>query len=360
MSKRAIALAAACLATTLTACGYRPSPLTQQEKQIVNELTASLKTRCVGRYLIDVPEDSREYGYAETLGIDITTAPMTKEAYQQEIAQQEALLKATKSIDAYPFLYEAGTARGENTYYFVHRGFVQSNPSQRHIEGYKWDRGYRFLLKVEAYDYTDPDQTDGPIVRRMAIKNSFPKHIRHVFFLLENLRGRAKEEIPAGPGLCFPGGFLPGPAAEDQYVRGNFTLTRNRDVSFELHFNSEPQGNVSLLQHADSAEVRWGLKQMDANVIRKGAVDLAGIKAEEWLFEGLKPGDGRGVTFALHINSTTSSPSSPYFSLNMRTGGKMKIDGDVIGLKEGSLSVDQAVELWDAVSRTVRIGPNAL
>lgn len=360
MNRVRATLVFACLIFTVAACDYKLAPLSQKEKQVVTELTANRKARCVGRYLIDMPEDASEYGYAKILDVNITAKAMTKEAYRQEIAQREATLKATKSIDAYPFLYVAGAARGENTYYFVHRGTVHDDPSRRNIEGYKWDRGYRFLLEFEAYDYMHPDQTDDPIVRKMVIKNNFPDKLDVVLGLLEKLRGRPKHEIPTESGLCFAGGFLPGKASGDQFVNSGFRLANNRDVFFDVLVDTEPHGNTTLLQHGDSPEGRWALKTMDAKVIRKGVVDLSGVKAEEWLFEGLKPGDGRGDSFSLSVHGTTSGPVTPYLSLDMNTGGRLEIGGKFVSLETGSLSTGEAVALWDAVSRTVRLRPGSL
>ncbi|NLP61015.1 T6SS immunity protein Tli4 family protein [Paraburkholderia sacchari] len=360
MRKPRATLAVACLILTIAACDHKPAPLSQQEKQIVTELTANLKTRCVGRYLVDMPEDATEYGYAKIAGVDIEAKAMTEDAWREEVAQREAALKATRSRDAYPFLYEAGNARGQHTYYFIHRGTIYEAPNRRYIEGYKWDRGYRLLLKVKTYDYTNPDRSSDPIVKQFDVKNEVPEKTAVVFNLLENLRGRSPDDIPAEPGVCFAGGFLPGKATDDQYVRGGFTLANNRDVSFTVSVNSAPRGNTTLLQHAVNPQTLDALNAMDAKVIRKGAVEISGLRGGEWLFEGLKPGEGRGDTFMLAVNETTSGPSSPYLSLDMETGGQLEIDGRFVKLEKGSLSTGEAVGLWDAVSKTVRFRPGAL
>ncbi|CAM2189942.1 Tle cognate immunity protein 4 C-terminal domain-containing protein [Paraburkholderia sacchari] len=353
-------LAFLCLTFTVAACDYKLAPLSQKEKQVVTELTAKLKARCVGRYLIDMPEDASEYGDAKILGVDITAKAMTEEAYRQEIEQREVVLKTVKDNYPRPVLYEVGPIHGKDTYYFIYRDAVIDSPATRYIEGYKWDRGYRFLLKIEASDYLHPNQTNDPIVKKFDVKNDVPAKTALVFSIMEKLSGRPKEEIPTEPGLCFAGGFLPGRATDDQFVNSGFRLANNRDVFFDVLVDTEPHGNTTLLQHADSPEGRWALKAMDAKVIRKGVVDLSGVKAEEWLFEGLKPGDGRGDSFSLSVHGTTSGPATPYLSLDMNTGGRLEIGGKFVSLETGSLSTGEAVALWDAVSRTVRLRPGSL
>ena len=355
MRKTRATLAVACLIFAVAACDDKPAPLNQQEKQIVAELTRNLKTRCVGRYLIDMPSDAWESGYTKIQGVSIEAKAMTEDAWRQEVAQREAALKATKSRDAYPFLYAAGKARGENTYYLVHRGTIYDDPATRHIEGYKWDRGYRFLLKIETYDYAHPDQTDDPIVKQFDVKNEVPEKTAVVFSLLEKLRGRSADEIPTEPGVCFAGGFLPIPIGNREEVNAQFGLNHMKDVVFSIFTSPDFLDDTTVAQHADSAEARAALKAMDGKDVRKGAVELSGLKATEWLYEGLKPGDGRGDTFSLAVNETTSGPADPYLSMELSTGGQVKIQNQYVKFDEASVTTGEAVALWDVVSGTLRL-----
>jgi hypothetical protein len=347
-----------CMLLALAACGNKPAPLTQQEQQTVNELTANLKTRCVGRYLVDMPEGMYVSGYAKMQGVDIETKAMSHDTYQREIAKREAELKATKSIDAYPFLYADGEAWGGGRRYFIYRGTAYDDPGNRVIEAYKWDRGYRIKMKIEGSDFTNPDQTSDPIVMQMTVKNDVPQKTSLVFGLLEKVRGRADDEIPAEPGLCFYGGFVPTKAGSEEEVSTLYTLKGQDDINFAFETTPDLRDSITLLQHADSPEARAALKAMDAKVIRKGTVELPGMKAEEWLFEGLKPGDGRGDTFSLRANEITSSPSSPFLSLDLTTGGQVQIQDQYVKLDKASLTTGEAVALWDAVSRTLRPRPS--
>ncbi|MGS0978242.1 T6SS immunity protein Tli4 family protein [Burkholderia glumae] len=358
MRKVHATLAAACLILTVAACDHKPAPLSQQEKQIVTELTANLKTRCVGRYLIDMPAEADESGYAKIQGVSIDAKAMTEAAWRQEVAQREAALKATKSRDAYPFLYEAGKARGEHTYYFIHRGTIYEAPNRRYIEGYKWDRGYRFLLKVKTYDYTNPDRSGDPIVEQFDVKNGVPEKAAVVFGLLEKLRGRSPDDIPTEPGLCFAGGFLPGKASDGQYVRGGFGLASKPDVFFKVAVDTAFQGDTSLLQRFQPLNSQ--IKEAGGTVIRKGTVVLEIGKAEELLIAGLTPARVPGHSFSLEVNSTSSSAQAPFLSLDMRNGGLNLDPRDGKKIDKASLTEGEAIGLWDAVSRTLRLRPGAM
>lgn len=349
---------AACLMFILAACDHQPASLTQQEKQIVTELTASLKTRCVGRYLIDMPGDAEASGYAKLQGVAFEAKAMSQDAYNQEIAQREAKLMATRSIDAYPFLYAAGEARGKGTRYFIYRGTVYDDPASRYIEAYKWDDGYRILLKIEGSDFTHPDQTNDSIVKKMAVKNDLPEKTSLVLGLLEKVRGRSEDDIPGEPGMCFFGGFLPGKASDHQFVSGGFALADRPDVLFDVSADTDPQDGTSLLQRAQQAS--GAIKEAGGTVMRKGAVNLTGIKAKEILIAGLTPAQVSGHSFSLEVNSTTSGPRTPFLSLDMYNGGVNQDPRDGRKIEKASLTEGEALALWDTVSRTLRMRPGAL
>jgi len=342
----------------LSACGYKPAPLTQQEKETVGELTASLKTRCVGRYLVDMPADMHVSGYAIVQQINIETEAMSHDAYRQEITKREAELKAMKSIHGYQAVYANGEARGNDTKYFIHLRSGVSDAASRLIEAYKWDRSYRIKLTIEASDFTNPDQTNDPIVKQLTVKNDVPEKTSLVFRLLEKIRGRADDEIPTEPGLCFYGGFLPAKAGTEEEVGMYYRLKGHDDIGFGFLTTPDLRDDTTLLQRTGSLEVRAQLKAADGVLIRQGAFDLAGQKAEEWLVEGRRPGDGRGNSFSLVVNETTSSPSAPYLSMDMTTGGQVQIEDRYVTLDKASLTTGEAVALWDAVSRSLRPRPN--
>lgn len=173
----------------------------------MNELTANLKTRCVGRYLVHMPEGTYVSGYAKIQGVDIEAKAMSHDAYERQIAKRGAELKAEKSIFGYQFLYQDGEAWGKGTRYFVHlESFSHPGDTSRVIEAYKWDRGYLIKLTIKAWDYDHSVFREAPSIKQMTDKNNVRDRTALVFGLLEKVRGRADEEIPTEPGLCFYGG----------------------------------------------------------------------------------------------------------------------------------------------------------
>jgi hypothetical protein len=347
---------AACVVLALAACGNKPAPLTPQEKHTVSEMTTKMETRCVGRYLIDLPDDASPSGFATVQGVNIDVDAMSQQQYEEEIAHREAELKAIKSIDTYPILFSSGEAWEKGSRYFIHRGTPHDDPGNRIIEGYKWDSGFRFKLSIEASDFTNPDQTDDPLVKKMAVKNDVPEKHRLVFNLLKRLRGRTEDDIPTEPGLCFAGGFLSGRADRGEKVVVSYVLGHRQDVSFDFKIHSDIREEQSLLQRG--AQAMAAIELGGNKVIRKGTVDLpGGMRAEEIMAAGPTVARLDGHTFRLEVNTTVGGPQTPFFALDMTNGGSRK---DLAGnkIEKASLTEGEAVALWDAVTRTLRSRSN--
>jgi hypothetical protein len=333
---------------------HRPVRLSEQEKQHVSELTQNLKSHCVGRYLIDMPAGVLVSGGAKVDEVKIEAEAMSREAYLEKVKARQAELRGTKSLDAYPFLYEDDVIDGPDTHYFISRGNPGYGPSSRVIEAYKWDRGYRFKLEIQADDFLHPDQTDEPSIRQFDVKNDVPEKKRLVFDMVSRLRGRREDEIPTEAGLCFLGGFLAGKAGDKEDAWTQFVLEANRDVSIGFGSNSGIRESNTLLQRGSGIEI--DLRSVNGRTLRKGAVVLQGMNAEEWLFVGKTESGVTATRCTLEANSITSSARSPLVTLDLSTGSpNAYLDGPVIG---ASMTEGEAIALWDIVSRTLRPRPN--
>ncbi|WP_321896904.1 T6SS immunity protein Tli4 family protein [Paraburkholderia heleia] len=338
----------------MAACGRQSAVLTEKEKHNVSQLTENLKTRCVGRYLIDMPADALVSGGAKVQGVTIESEAMSHEAYLREVMNRKAELRGTKSIDPYPFLYADDEVNGPETHYLIYRGNVSDGAGRRVFEAYKWDHGYRFKFGIEGYDYLHPDQTNDPAIQQFKVKNDVPEKTRLVFNLVNRLRWRADDDIPAEPGLCVLGAFLSGKPADNENAWAQFVLDGNRDVSIGFESDSSIREPNTLLQCGD--QINSGLQLVDGRTIRKGAVALSGIGAEEWLLAGKTVFGVSGNTFTLEANSMTSSAQSPLLILDLETGSPNAFMRDRI--KGPSVSENEAVALWDVISRTLRTRPN--
>ncbi|WP_211452713.1 T6SS immunity protein Tli4 family protein [Collimonas antrihumi] len=351
-----------CLLLSLSACGYRAAPLTFQEKQTVSDMTANLKTRCIGRYLIDVPADVFvDEWRTKVQGIVVEAHPMSQEEYVETIAAREKELKARKTQAGWTFLSANGKAWDEGSRYFIRLRDNALTDVRKVIEAYKWHNGY--LIKVEA-PATDEETSvyvrENP--RPKVLRNNVRENTYAVFALLQRIRGRGEDEIPSEPGFCFNGGFVPGKTGDGEEIKRVFRLRKTPDVTIEFRTDTDIADAKSLLQRG--GEINAVISQNDdMKTLRKGVVDLPGLKAEEWLLAmPLLPKDIPGHRFMLEANATIGSTKTPAVTLEMENGASSKYTEDketgVTNVVKASLSVGEAMAFWDVISRTLRPRPN--
>ncbi|RZT42090.1 T6SS immunity protein Tli4 family protein [Cupriavidus agavae] len=349
----------ALLALALTACnGQRP--LTPQEKDTLNHLTENLVTRCVGRYLIDVPADSHMFQSTNVEKVMVEAQAMTHERYLREMQARHEELMATKNDSGYQYLYNDGVIEGmpDSRYFIALRSPGALTDAGRMIEAYRWDRGYRIKMMLEAYSAKDSTYfKDDPSVRDNPGMTNISERLAKIVSFLSRTQGRPDTEIPTEPGMCFPGGFIAGHASEKENLRAHFVLDTHRDVSFDLDTDTDIRGTTTLLQRGD--EIRRVLRhKKDGRTLRNGRVQLTDLAAEEWLMAGETHAGVAAFHFQLEANSLVGSPKSPFLQLELDVGTSNRL---LKSYREpaGSLTEAESVGLWDAVSRTLRPRPNA-
>lgn len=354
-----------CLAS-LSACGSKVPPLTEQEKAVVNELTTEMQPRCVGRYLIDLPAKVLVRGSAKINDAKVEAEAKPLQGFELEMRRREAELMGTKHLEGYQFLRDHGKVRQvEHSRYFVSLRDSAGGDVGRVIEAYKWDRGYQITVRIEAADSIHAEYTkkyQGTPYGISEPRNDVPEKLRLVFDLIERLQGRPENMIPSEPGTCFVGGFLPGKAASEQEdVSTSFALIEKPDTLFTWDSDANKgDEDDTLLPRIRGAAVQNGLKAANGRVLRLGSESLpSGMKVDEALMQALSYAvpNVQGFQFALETNYRGGA-QTPQIRLDMKTASPNSLI-EVDQIKQSSLSEAEAVAVWDKVSRTLRPRPNA-
>jgi hypothetical protein len=142
-----------------------------------------------------------------------------------------------------------------------------------------------------------------------------------------------------------------------------FTLPQTPDVTFEFRTDTNIADRKSLFQRGD--EINAIISQSDdMKTLRKGVVNLPGLKAEKWLLSMPQlPKDIPGHRFRLEANTTIGSTKTPAVTLEMDNGTSSIYMQDketgVTNVEKASLSVGEAMAFWDVISRTLRPRPGA-
>ena len=324
---------------------------------MINHLTDKMQTHCVGRYIIDLPRELQIAGSIEVNDVKITSKQQDLRSFKAMLVRREFKLRETRSRDKYPFLYKEGQGESENTRYFISRGRADKDPNFRKIEAYKWDNGYSITLEIDADDYTYPDRTSDPLVKKMGIRNEVPTKLAYVLSFLNRVQGRSDDKIPAEAGVCFSGGFMKGEAAkiaETENVSLSYAILRNPDTIFSIYTYTDMRLDTTLLERS-----KIGVEHLllyNIKILRKGVVDLPDLPAEELLVSTKTIMGTPGHYLALEANAQTSSTESPLVIVNLKTGiSNMALEEHP---ESSSLSDNEVVALWDAVTRTLRPRPN--
>ena len=335
----------------------KSKPMTVQERKVIDILTSKMQTRCFGRYIVDLPRELKINGGIKIDDVQITSEQQDLRSFSAMLVRREFKLRETKSWDKYPFLHKEGAGEPENTRYFMSRERRDKSPNFRKIEAYKWDNGYTIKMEIDAWDYTYPDRTNDKIVQKIGIRNDAPAKLGRILGFLKRVRGRSEDDIPTEPGVCFVGGFMKGIAeerAETENVHIAYAILRNPDVLFSIATDTDIQEDTTVLQRS-----RVGgdlFRRFKVKTLRSGAVDLPDLPVEEWLTSVNTIHGTPGHFLTLEANSQTGSIRSPFLMLNLMTGvSNIALETPP---KSSSLSDNEVVALWDAVTRTLRPRPN--
>jgi hypothetical protein len=345
------------------ACSKNPPPLTQQEKQTVTELTENLKPRCVGRYMIDMPAGAMSAGSATIQGVTFEATRMTRETFEKGMAAREAELKAKVNRFGYRVLYDYGQVPNapQSRYFVALRDLDDTADLSRAIEAYRWDADYQIKLRIEASDWAHSEykkkvQGTPYAVPDMNV-NDVPEKTNLVLELIQKVRGRADDEIPPEPGVCFLGGFLPRKAADGEDLRVSFAMKDKPGVSFDLATHTDVRDQLKDTLPSRLPQIREDIKDAGGQIIRSGSVDVDGIKAQEVLVSGTTLAKVHGHTFLLEANTATGGAMTPFLTLGMENGMSSLLIKSY-EIKKASLTEGEAIALWDTVSRTLRPRPN--
>lgn len=173
------------------------------------------------------------------------------------------------------------------------------------------------------------------------------------------LRSRADDEIPAEPGMCIEGGFIP---FEPKYERATIGVRLNdfADVhlSIDVHKNQDylPEGSSPILlrEQAKQFAEADGLGAVFAStkILRQRARQLGGWKGEELALRTPAYKNDKSVhEFRFHSMGAVHDSLHPELDIRLDTGVKDNSKGKV----EPSLTDEEALMLWDKLISTIRV-----
>jgi hypothetical protein len=369
---RRTVLFSVCLAFAC-ACHPKPAAMTEKEIQYMQTLTKKMTARCVGRYLVDVPEDmvlNSEGGQQiEEARIDIK--PMSEPEFELILARRKNELENTviRGKEKYPLLKKTLSLPNKVLgLLFDHA----ENPDtggrlSRMLELFAWKSGYHILATIKATDTGFPEDANDPLLQTLT--TTTPKQLAILLSILERTSGRADSEIPTGQGVCTLNGFIRGPASDEESVTVFYHLKTARDVFFRINTASSYSRMETLVERGKKVEPI--IAQGEGTTLRRAKRAVAGASdGEEFLYKMLDDPNSEGHQvmahkFVFEANSKIGSAKTPLISIEFDNGTMKPMpeqDPEMDApppITKATLSEAEALALWDAVIPTIRPRPGA-
>ena len=345
---------------------FAASEAVSTTQRSVKALFSQTKPQCIGRYLIDVPASfNNQSGMVVFIDdFKIESQLQYRPAFEQKITRREKELNdisnnPENTPDNAPFIKQIIRLPDNNGVIFD-RNISGEDDLERMLEAYSYVNGITFtittkILDLSAEKYASRKKTYLNAGFSEAQTNDKPAKLAALQSLISRLSGRKDEDIPVGPGLCIPDGFI-----KDDGRPHEEKLTfrySNDDFVFGLEIdNTEKGSSDTLLSRSDDINEALKLSGYKFSISKK-ALSPGGIPAQQWLFGGKqnitneKTSQNETVDiydFMLFANEEIASPSHPWLSVGLNSE-----------YKHTSYSQAQMIEIWDKLVSTLRYRPGA-
>ncbi|OWF79663.1 hypothetical protein B4900_09570 [Yersinia rohdei] len=331
---------------------YSPQiTLTEQEHKVVDDLLVNLTPRCIGHYLVDLPENfSVPMGTVFINKKEIETQRMYLPAFEQRIRLRENELRKAQPIsgeDA-PFLKQIyPLPNGMKGVIFERTSSAVAPDAFRSLEGYIYNNGVAFKTIIEAVNADSmrygKKREQYPEVY---INNAQGKRAE-LIDLLSRLNGMQENDTPKGAGLCIPNGFISG-STKGEEVNFSYQSTTNPRLYLDFESNNFLQEDASMLERSSS--INNSFAENKIKTLMKGHRIINTLAAEEWLMVGNGDDVTSGHVFTLNVNEKSGSSATPYIRMELSHGP----------LPDEALSENEIIVFWQQITSTLRLRPDAI
>ena len=318
-----------------------------RDRASVEKMTEKMKTVCVGRYLVDVPDHADVRLSGEMIsGFTIDTVEETETAFRARVAAREAEIRARGAnndgsgqggiVEARD-LHISG-AIGRSLIYGRSRGYLMAGDRRIDMES----------VSVEAHAHIGASFT-------LSARGTEVASAKEAEALLTRLRSRGEDEIPVAPGFCIRRGVFvePLPAHKNEHVVLHLGLPGHPDIGLALSSIAGGQpddgllARVAMIDADASADEIWRVTKL-----RAGKRNINGIGGEEVLERVRESNFTTGYGFMWEAAGAPDDPLQPNLLLDMETGTNPRPGGNPV---ESSLHQDAVLALWDRISSSLRL-----
>ncbi|QNA88943.1 hypothetical protein G4G28_11415 [Massilia sp. Dwa41.01b] len=314
---------------------------TAEDVAEVSALTRQTKTVCVGRFLIDVPEQAQvRIEPAMVSGFDITRSNEVARSFAANLADREQVLAAKPNMLGKRNIESVTDVRGGE---FTGKVFVHSRYRSYSIESEK--RVYSDSVSVEGHVHKDG------VTLSFAADTFDPAQTDLLPQLLARLVSRGDEENPDARGFCISGAFIQDSNKESrsESISMSARLSGHPDVDMVLWTNAASiKGPMLLARNAAAMDL---LTRARSRTLREGSRVIHRMAGEEVALKVAEMNLATVYGFAWETRGTDDNVAVPHLSFEMDSGVNPRAGGKPVS---SSLSEDAMLMLWGAISSSIR------
>jgi hypothetical protein len=321
------------------------------EPMMTDPLLSKPRPWCIGRFVFDRPARSeisnQRYEYdGDKLQTQYNVSP---ETYQAKIGAREHELRSKIRIDpgnrnkagSHPWLEKAFSPTKESRVFVYQDAETEGVELPFDSEGYVYEKGTLFHTVGQI----------GSTVINKA-ESIYSDTIRRI-------KARDNWTIPTESGFCFDGGIVTGSSTTTEEVSQSFALMPGRPALLVIQMRD----SVDVDQKEPLSKTLPRLRaQLDREaghyrILREGKRTVAGINAEEVLFE-LKDGEITSYRFYLLAPGDPSTLAKPHTAIQLLLGASSP---DLTPAQATSpVDAAGALQVWDTLLNSLRLRPGAV
>lgn len=302
-----------------------------------------MKTICVGRFLLDVPEKAVvTYRGASLSGWEISSWKENEVEFSTAQKEREAKLKIEKNSQGGISLELVRDVRHEDLHGKI---FVFNRRSAPEYSG--GVKTMHHLVAVQAYVRV------ANVTYKFESEFSSESEIKNLEEIIRKLKPRENSEIPVVAGFCFGQGFLNDPLTADQseYTGIFLGLEDHPDLAIGLISLAGIDPGKTLIQRAGENSIKQEYRS-HFHTFRQGQRSLNGVPGEEILERVEEPNGSMLQSFMWESLSKTDDVYLPNLVLEFSTG-----HGKPGAPVNSSMSDAEALALWNKISSSLRRRP---
>ena len=310
------------------------------------------KTVCFGRFLIDVPLSAFVvYGPAEA-PVPIVRLPEGPDQFYEVLENKLSEIEEQKE-------FAFGELKNRDS--MLGKIIDGQSKDQKIIFGVRKSTGDDY--QVNSY-LKDGDKIFLTNIFSGATKPEYQKVVERLNEISKLISARSDLEVPLSPGICIDGGFV---AESRELTHESLTLGIRLKEFSDVHFSISTTMKTSLVEsdaleprllHAEEQAKRSGNGSWYSRikVFRQGRA-----KIDRWsgyqILARKPPQDGQkeSYEFAFLSQGEPKNPYLPVLDIKLQSG----VVNNRVGQVKPSISDEEAVELWDKLTQSIRRRPTA-